>query len=241
MTMSAHILKLPDEVLVEIIGDTGHNPDRRPPKRRWFVAEITNLDRYQHRRRLARRALVCRRFYRITIPFLYKNIFMSFVDVMDPDMEDTLYAMPYRALQLNPSLGIHCRKLHLYLYSRNAIPPRGAVKETASPMQIAKNVVDWFPKLTSLSIGTTKIKEAGVLAIFGDHISQLRELQKLEAGEVKLSALYKMLQMLPNLMTVTVRNVADANANYFHSKVFSSLGEDKVFPTSLSDYTDINT
>lgn len=138
------ILRLPNEVLVDIIERVAAWPD--------------NVDYYGFRNLYADRwamTLVCRRFHTLTMPLLYSTITLR--DVIEPPFPELRsYAIPmsvprktvlllHRSVKNNRGLGQLCRELVLDLRA-SAVDARSAVLDAAA------DLIDWLGSAKVLRI-----------------------------------------------------------------------------------------
>ena len=138
-------MSLPDEMLTEIVKFAS------PP------SDATSLNTANM---CALRSLVGvnRRFYQISIPFLYRCIPLSYSNTRcDDNNNNERLSLLVRTLRKDPALGKFCRELRFSLISPRHGTTKVGLYDPEFNINLAMEVVDLLPKTTTLTIAQTTV------------------------------------------------------------------------------------
>jgi hypothetical protein len=162
----AFIFRLPDELLVKVLGLATSQVDTRRP---WWYCECEMRCDYAATKTLA---LVCHRFNRIVLPLLYRTIRFGHSHRIVPPAKAVKSL--HRTLQKNPSLSQHCRALSI---SINDLAPHFEGED----FSIALDFVSWMKKVRCLKVhgGFDKPYNEHTWALIRKIVQDMREIEHL--------------------------------------------------------------
>ncbi|KAH8692381.1 hypothetical protein BGW36DRAFT_387494 [Talaromyces proteolyticus] len=138
----AFILRLPDELLDNIICKAAYLPENSPSMRSWHY---TNVELYGT---LATLCLVCQRLNRLAMPYLYADPMIYCYKPLHSQPKQATRLI-HRSCRENPSLWPLCRRLIIHYEDRDVVDRENRKNPY---LYVAMDSVTWFTAAKSLVI-----------------------------------------------------------------------------------------